>query len=255
MTGQVPGAKVSLTGIPVLENDEMRRSSFDMTKASVISFFGVGILLFIGFRGFRHPALAMVMLAIGLAWAFGFTTFAVGHLNILSVSFAVILIGLGIDFGIHFLTRYLEERHQGKDLIPALEATAVGVGAGVITAAITTALAFFCATFTQFLGVAELGIIAGGGIILCAIAAFISLPALIALADEGVPSDQLPVPFRIDWLRAGTSRFPLIFMVISAIVILGLASRAVRIEGGKSRSAGSLRPQLAQFASRRARVG
>ena len=230
VTAVHPGVRISLTGIPVLENDEMRRSSLDMAKASVISFVGVGLLLFLGFRGVRHPAMALVMLAIGLAWAFGFTTFSVGHLNILSVSFAAILIGLGIDFGIHYLSRYLEERQKGADLHAALERTSVGVGSGIITAATTTALAFFCATFTQFLGVAELGIIAGGGILLCALAGFLALPALIALADEKIPADQLPTPVRISWLRFGTSRFPLVTVVLSTAVIVAVGAQAFRFE-------------------------
>ncbi|MEZ6145960.1 MAG: MMPL family transporter [Planctomycetaceae bacterium] len=153
---------MSLTGIPVLESDEMRRSQSDMTIASVISFLGVGVLLFIGFRGFRHPLLAMLMLLVGIAWSLGYATLFVGHLNILSVSFSAILVGLGIDFAIHYLAKYLELRHKGIELRPALLRTSWGVGTGIVTAAVTTALAFFCATFTSFLGVAELGIIAGG---------------------------------------------------------------------------------------------
>ncbi|MDQ3330716.1 MAG: MMPL family transporter, partial [Planctomycetota bacterium] len=229
----VPEAKVTLTGIPVLESDEMQRSSYDMTIASGVSFIGVGLLLLIGFRGLRHPVLAMVMLGVGLAWAFGFATFSVGHLNILSVSFAAMLIGLGGDFAIHYLSRYLEERQNGLDLADALEATSVGIGSGLITASLTTALAFFCATFTQFLGVAELGIIAGGGILLCALATFIALPALIALGDEGVPVESLPRPFRASWLRIGTSKFPLLALLISGMVILGVAACAFRIENNR----------------------
>ncbi|MEZ6066094.1 MAG: MMPL family transporter [Planctomycetaceae bacterium] len=117
------------------------------------------------------------MLAVGLAWSVGYITFVVGHLNILSVSFAAILIGLGIDFAIHYLARYLELRHLGQSTDAAIVETTATVGTGIVTAAITTALAFLCATFTSFLGVAELGVVAGGGLILCAVAAFIVLPA------------------------------------------------------------------------------
>ena len=202
--GKHEGATIGITGIPVLENDEMRRSRTDMTRAAGLSFAGVGLLLILGFRGFRHPALALAMLAIGMAWAFGFTTLAVGHLNILSISFAVILIGLGIDFAIHYLARYLEYRHDGEELMPALSKTSASVGAGIVTAAVTTAFAFFSATFTHFLGVAELGIIAGGGILLCAAATFLVLPALITLSDRGVEPKKLPTPF--SWKSAASGR-------------------------------------------------
>ncbi len=220
-----PDVKIGVTGIPVLENDEMRRSQSDMTLASVISFIGVGVLLFIGFRGFRHPLLGLLMLLVGMAWTFGYTTLVVGHLNILSISFAVILIGLGIDFAIHYLARYLELRHQGQLLRPALRETSTSVGSGIVTAALTTALAFFCATFTQFLGVAELGIIAGGGILLCGVATFIVLPALVSLSDQNVEPRKLPTPFDGHLVRGITSRFPRLVMILSALLIVGLGAR------------------------------
>lgn len=228
-----PDVEIGMTGIPVLENDEMKRSRADMSKAAGISFVGVGLLMFLGFRGMRHPLLALTMLAVGMAWAFGYTTLVVGHLNILSMSFAVILIGLGIDFAIHYLARYLELRHKGDALRPALLKTSFGVGAGVVTAAITTAFAFFSATFTQFLGIAELGIIAGGGILLCALATFLVLPALISLADRDVEPKKLPTPFEGMVLRRTTSRFPLIVLVLSGLMIAGIGSRIFQLNEGQ----------------------
>ncbi|MEM9701878.1 MAG: MMPL family transporter, partial [Planctomycetota bacterium] len=223
--------EVSVTGVPALEIDEVRRGRADMLRAGAVAFGAVGLLLLIGFRGVKHPTLALFVLAVGLAWSFGFTTFAVGHLNILSVSFAVILIGLGIDFGIHYLARYLQHRGEGLNLEDALCETSAGVGVGIITAAVTTALAFFCATFTRFLGVAELGIIAGGGVLLCAMATFICLPALIALADEHVPAKRLPKPIGFGWLRIGTSRFPAIVTVLGFAAVIGIGLQAVRVDG------------------------
>ena len=156
--------RIGLTGIPVLEHDEMIRSQIDMVKAMALAFVLVGLTLFVGFRGVRHPMLALLILIVGMAWTFGLTTFAIGHLNILSISFSVILIGLGIDFGIHYLSRYLQLRHEKVLMRPALEQTAASVGPGIVTSALTTSLAFGAAYFTDFLGVAELGMIAGGGV-------------------------------------------------------------------------------------------
>ncbi|MEM1061274.1 MAG: MMPL family transporter, partial [Planctomycetota bacterium] len=221
------GVSVGVTGIPVLESDEMRRSQTDMLRAGLYSFAGVGVLLLLGFKGLKHPVLALVMLAIALAWSFGFTTFSVGHLNILSVSFAVILIGLGIDFAIHYTSRYLEYRKEGYDLEEALGEASAGVGTGIVTAAVTTALAFFCATFTQFLGVAELGIIAGGGILLCALATFVILPPLIAIADANTDPEKLPGPGGLSWFNVGAQRFPTVMAALSLGVVLGLGYQAV----------------------------
>ncbi len=227
-----PNARIGVTGIPVLEHDEMSKSQQDMVSASIVSFLGVGIILVIGFRGLRHPLLALIMLAVGMCWAFGYTTLAVGHLNILSISFAVILIGLGIDFAIHYLARYLEVRHSGESLQPALLRTSGSVGTGIVAAAITTSLAFYCAMFTNFVGVAELGIIAGGGILLCALAAFTVLPALIVIVDRSVEPKQLPTPFQGDYLRYLTSKSPVVVVLLSSLAIGLCGSQALHWDGG-----------------------
>lgn len=219
-----PSVRIGLTGIPVLEHDEMQQSQNDMIHASAFSFVGCGFLLLVGFRGFRHPFLALLMLAVAMCWAFGYTTASVGHLNILSVSFAAILIGLGIDFAIHYLARYLQLRHDGSALKPALLESSTGVGTGIVTAAVTTALAFLCATMTSFLGVAELGIIAAGGILLCAFATFVVLPALVILADRHVAPQKLPTPFQGNVLRMLTSRYPAT-VVLCSIIVIALVTR------------------------------
>ena len=226
--------RIGLTGIPVLENDEMRRSQSDMITASIISFVGVGIILLIGFRGWRHPMLSMLMLAIAMCWAFGYTTVVVGHLNILSVSFAAILIGLGIDFSIHYLARYLELRHHSYDLKPALLASSAGVGVGIVTAALTTALAFLCASLTDFLGVAELGIIAGGGVLLCAVATFVVLPALVAVADGDTEPQRLPTPFEGTSIRLAISRAPKSIALVSVAIFGAVAWNAFDVDSDGS---------------------
>lgn len=231
-----PNATLRMTGIPILEADEMARSQEDMALASALSFAGVGLILLIGFRGLRHPLLAMIMLAVGIAWSLGYTTLAVGHLNILSVSFAAILIGLGIDFAIHYLARYLELRHQGKSLREALISAARSTGSGIITAAVTTSLAFLCATFTNFLGIAELGIIAGGGILLCTLVTFLVLPSLIMFADRRREPRQLPTPFQANLLRQATSDHPWLVACASLVCVAAVAAQGFTLEDGRLRS-------------------
>lgn len=220
-----PEVKLGLTGIPFLEADEMAKSQEDMTLASVISFAGVAVILVLGFRSLRHPMISMVMLTVGICWSLGFTTVAIGHLNILSVSFATILVGLGIDFAIHFLERYLELRHQGLDMQAALIRTSETTGAGIATCAITTSLSFFCAGVTSFLGIAELGIIAGGGVLLCALAAIVALPPLVCLSDRNRNEARLPHAFQGTPLRFVTSRYPgavVVSCVIAFILLIAM---------------------------------
>ncbi|MSR56177.1 MAG: hypothetical protein EXS05_00650 [Planctomycetaceae bacterium] len=199
------GTRLGLTGIPVLESDEMRDSQTAMFYASVISFVGVALLMILGFQGLRYPLIGSAVLLVGMAWSFGFTTLAIGHLNILSVSFAAMLIGIGIDYTTVYLLRYLELRHTGLATAEALHETACSSGAGICTAAISSALAFFCAIFTDFAGVSELGVIAGAGILICTVAAFVVLPAILMLVDRRHETQKLPRPLesrRLRWLIA-----------------------------------------------------
>lgn len=197
-----PEVKLGLTGIPVMEFDEMATSQSSMTWASIISLAGVAALFIAGFGGVRHALLANLVLLVGMAWTFGYITFAVGHLNILSVSFAATLIGIGIDYGIHFVSRYVKLRAHMRSPHEALLKTMNGVGPAIATGAITTAISFFAAGLTNFTGIAELGIIAGGGILLCALAELFVLPACIQLVDRSGIGFTMPTPLPIhQWIE------------------------------------------------------
>ena len=105
-----PGTKIGLTGLPIIEFDEMRSSETSMTFATILSFLGVLAVMIVAFGGFRHSILAMTALAVGMIWACGCVTLTIGHLNILSIAFGSILFGLGIDYGIYYVAHYLQHR-------------------------------------------------------------------------------------------------------------------------------------------------
>lgn len=197
-----PEVRIGLTGLPVIEHDEMAASQTSMSTATAVSLIGVALVFIAGFGGLRHPLMANGALLCGMAWAFGFATLAIGHLSILSSAFAAILIGQGLDFGVYYLARYLQARRIAPTTSEALAETARSVGPGITTGAISTAIAFFTASFTDFTGVAELGIIAAGGILLCWLAALTVLPAMIQLSDGARPLGSIPGPLNLDvWLR------------------------------------------------------
>lgn len=223
------GIRAGLTGIPVLECDEMRSSEQAMLLESVVSYTAVSLLLIFGFRGFRHPLIAMTMLGIGMVFAFGFATLAVGHLNILSVSFVAIVIGLGIDYAILFLSRYMEIRRSGAPVQPAVVETSRQVGPGILTASLTTSIAFLCAIFSDFLGVSELGLIAGGGILLCALAALFVMPALVSFVDRKAKPKHLPTPFQVAWLREIIWKKPGVVVAVSIVAVVWIATHCGRV--------------------------
>ncbi len=222
--------KIGLTGLPVMENDEMRGSQSDMIRASILSLVGVACLFIAGFGGLRHPLVTVATLILAMLWSLGYITLAVGHLNILSVSFGVILIGLGIDFGIHYVARYLLLRHRMADSRRALIETAGSVGPGIVTGGLTTALAFFTATLTDFTGVAELGVVAGGGILLCVVAMLLVLPAAIYLGDRNRIARTMPEPLRVDAWLAPLFRFPRGTLLVTLALTAVLACAAFRLQ-------------------------
>ncbi len=151
--------------------------------AAVAALFGVAIVFYAGFAGWRHPTLIAISLVTAVVWTLGFTTVSVGHLNILTSAFGAMLIGLG-DYGVHYVAHYLAIRPQTRSVDEALLETARTVGPGIAVGAFTTAGAFLAAAFTDFLGIAELGIIAGVGILLCWAADMTMLPAMLKLIDR-----------------------------------------------------------------------
>ncbi|MFM9057675.1 MAG: MMPL family transporter [Planctomycetaceae bacterium] len=219
-----PGVTIGLTGLPVMEDDEMRTSQQSMVWASVISMIAVTIVIIAGFGGFRHALMANGVLVIGMAWAFAWATASVGHLNILSVTFTVTMIGVGIDYGTYYVGRYLEARRRGRDCEAALLETSGSVGPGILTGAITTAVAFFCAALTSFVGVAELGLIAGGGILLCCVAELLVLPAVLAVVDRSRLGRSIPEPVPVHaWLAPVTRspRFVALACVAGTLAVAG----------------------------------
>jgi predicted RND superfamily exporter protein len=225
-----PGCQIGLTGIPILEREEMQRSQFDMALAIVVAAVSCLVVMVIGFRGVKHPLLTLVMLAVAITWALGFTTAMIGHLSVLSLAVVVVLFALGLDFAIAYTSRYLQLRNEGWQLRAALMEATANTGTASLTAAVTTALAFLCTLLADFTGVAELGIIAAAGIMLCVLGAFFVLPALIALADENSESSRLPRPFDGHILRRGLSRLPLAALVISVGLVLAVGSQIVKVE-------------------------
>src|ERR1051326_3602595 len=113
----------------------------------------------------------------------GWLTLTVGHVNILSATFAVMLVGMG-DYGVLWVMRYEQARRRGAEVREALLHTTRHVAVGNLTAAATLALAFFTAILADFQAVAELGWIAGCGVLLCALACFTVLPSLVMLFDR-----------------------------------------------------------------------
>jgi uncharacterized protein len=188
---EVPGINVGLTGEPVLEHDEMAQSQKDTTVASIVALVLCALIFIYGYSETGRPVKATICLVIGLAYTLAFATATVGHLNILTITFVPILIGLAIDFGVHLVTRYEEELRHGKSPEAALTKAMVFTGQGIFVGALTTAGAFLAMWLTNFKGIQEMGIICGGGLLVCFIPMITLLPVLLLRGRQNVLDHEI----------------------------------------------------------------
>lgn len=176
---EVPGVNAGVTGQPVLNQDEMFQARQDTSRASIIALVVVALTFIFCYHQVARPLKATACLVIGLGYTVGFAALTVGHLNILTITFVPILIGLAIDFGVHLIARYEEELHSGCDERTAITRALVSGGTGIFTSGLTTAAAFLAMVFTAFKGIREMGVISGGGLLVCLIPMMTMLPALL----------------------------------------------------------------------------
>jgi uncharacterized protein len=200
--GAYPEFRVGLTGRPVLDADEDQITDQDSRRSEIIALIVVFLGLLIMLRSAWLALAAELALAVGIGWTFGYATLAVGRLNLLSTVFIIALIGIGMDYLVQILTRYRQE--AARHARPAVIWIAVfrHVGPPITTACFGAAAAFFVSVFTDFQGAAELGIIAGGGLLLCLLSGYTVLPALLTLfparvsphAAARIDPDRAPSP-------------------------------------------------------------
>jgi hopanoid biosynthesis associated RND transporter like protein HpnN len=176
-----PEFDVGVTGRPALEADEMRTTDTDSTRAEIVALTAVFIGLVLLLRSIWLAVAAEITLGVGIAWTFGWATLTLGELNLLSIVFMLALIGIGMDYLVQILSRYRHERTLRSDPRRIWVAVFRQVGAPINTATLGAAGAFLVSMLTDFQGAADLGLIAGGGLVLCLLAGYTFLPALLTV--------------------------------------------------------------------------
>ena len=214
--GEVPGLNIGVTGEPVLELDEMAQSQKDTTVASIVSLILCALIFIYGYNETGRPVKATICLIVGLAYTLAFATLTVGHLNILTITFVPILIGLAIDFGVHLVTRYEEELRNGKTKDQALTKAMVFTGQGIFTGALTTAGAFLAMWLTNFKGIQEMGLICGGGLLVCFVPMMTLLPILLLRGRQNVIDHKVGEVDRRTRIENLWLQRPVIVMAVTA---------------------------------------
>ncbi|HLD48005.1 MAG TPA: MMPL family transporter, partial [Desulfobaccales bacterium] len=206
-----PGLEAGVTGPDALEADEMSSSMKDITLATWLSLLGQMGLLILFFRSLRRTLVEGAVLILGLCWTFGLVTLVVGHLNLLSLIFAPLMLGLTIDYGIHWFCRLEEEEATaGGRSAEVLSRTFSRSAPGIVYAGIAAVVSFVPLAFVGFKGLAELGLILAMGILVMLAATLLLVPALVALTEKfsrsGVTEDCSPQPkpfLHLHWRRPG----------------------------------------------------
>ncbi len=187
---EVPGVNVGLTGESVLDYDQMAQSQKDTTLASLVSLLICAFIFMYGYNETGRPVKALVCLMLGLVYTLAFATLTIGHLNVLTITFLPMLIGLAIDFGVHLITRYEEELRHGHEAGAAMTKAMVFTGQGIVMGALTTAGAFLAMAFTNFKGIREMGVICGGGLMICLVPMLTLLPVLLLRGKQNAMEHQ-----------------------------------------------------------------
>jgi hopanoid biosynthesis associated RND transporter like protein HpnN len=222
--GQFRDVTARVTGSDAMEHEEMRSAQQGASFAGVASFILVTCLLYATLRSWKLLAISVVTLGAGLLGAAAFAAAAVGHLNLLSVAFAVTYIGLGTDYIIHVCLRVKELLAAGWDRDDAIAQTVGGIGSSLVISAVTTAAGFYAFIPTAFSGVAELGLISGTGMFISLLASLTLLPALLGQFLTSADRHIRPALLGTRPISALTARPAIVLAVTAAIVIISFAA-------------------------------
>jgi hopanoid biosynthesis associated RND transporter like protein HpnN len=220
------GVRMRLTGEVPLAHEELLTAFTGAEVAMGAALVMVSILLFLALRSGRLVFSAVVTLVAGLVCTAAFAAFAVGHLNLISIAFGVLYVGLGIDYALFLCMQYRELLGQGVAPREALPRAAGDVGSFMLVCAATTSIGFLAFVPTSFLGIAELGLISGAGMFISLAMSLVLLPALIAL----LPPDAAKVKLAavgggwlgrvLDWPYSKARVIWIVTAILAAIALL-----------------------------------
>ncbi len=234
------GIRAGLTGVTTVGRDEMVTSGQGLVVSSILSIVLILGLLVLMFRMFSVPLISGIPLITGILWTLGLSGLIVHRLNIMTAMYIVALLGLGIDYAIHLLSGYIQERDGGADFKAAVEHSLIKSGSGIITGALTTAAAFFALTIAKNNLITELGFVAGLGILSELFAMIMMIPPLLAyrehrLVKKGKTGNKIfsKVKIKSD-AAAGIGKLlvkaPVAIAVLMSLIIISFSFKAGDVE-------------------------
>ncbi len=216
-------AHIRITGSVALSDEEFASVAKGAVEGLIGSVLLISLWLFLAVRTWRLIGPILLTLGLGLMLTLFFTAAAVGTLNLVSVGFGILFVGIAVDFAIQFCVRYREMRLENPDHGAAMAETGRRVGSQILVAAAATSAGFLAFVPTEFRGVAELGLIAGFGMLIAFLCTMTFLPAAISLFRPRGESAEIGFRWAapLDEIVCRRSR-PLL-VAFGAVAVLGFA--------------------------------
>ncbi len=212
-----PRTEAYLTGDPALRADELSSVANGIEISFLISFLSVGALLLFCFRSVSLALVTLAALVVSIVLTAAFAAAVIGQLNLVSIAFTVLMVGLGIDYAVHLILHVQERRAEGLTDAEAMAAATRDVGGGLALACVTTAFGFLAFVPTDFQGIAQLGLIAGAGVFIALIISLTFIPAALGVAGVKASAPARKRPGRDPFAYARTG-------IAVATVALGAAA-------------------------------
>lgn len=228
------GITLRITGEVALAHDEIDSAMHGAQESGLLALVLVAIVLYLALRSIGTSIAVVISLIVGLILTAAFATLAVGHLNLISIAFAVLYIGLGVDYAIHFLFRFEELKNTRDPDAKTISNAGGDVGQALLICAITTAIGFYAFIPTTYRGVAELGIISGTGMLISFVVTMTLLPALqkffpIPTNKQTSPTSTLkPINRILDF--AGRSQKLILTGTVIAVIAAVIITPQIRFD-------------------------
>jgi len=223
-----PGVDAKLTGEVPLQHEEIEAAIDGVALAGWMALILLFLVMFVGVRSFRIILGTFILLGMGVTWTIAYALLSVGEFNTLSLIFVVMFFGLGVDFALHYSLRFQEAVSRNQEKSSALVESAISVGRAISLGAVTTAVGFLGFWPTDYQGLADLGVISAGGMLIACFLAFTFLPAFYSVIDAprahkvGLPSSDRIISWLLDRRKTVVG--------MAAIVAILAGSQALQLQ-------------------------
>ncbi|MCB9638662.1 MAG: MMPL family transporter, partial [Myxococcales bacterium] len=221
--------KVQLMGSFTNAVHEFYGISRDLAQTGILTAVLLLLMLLAFFRQFRALWLLGIPLGMGALWAFAFAYVWIGYLTTATGFIGVVILGLGIDYGVYFLQRFSQEYDETGDFTQSIETCYLWTGKAIATSAFTTAMAFLSLIVCRFTGFSQFGVIASVGVLCCLLTMNMVLPALLTLENRWKPRLPRNVKHTKDYSDLRPFGFSRVWLGVSLLLILSIGYSFSRV--------------------------